>query len=96
MSELMAIADFAIGGGGVVALERAFWGLPSIAISTAINQNETLRDMASRGLVSLIETIDDVPAMVLKMINDCPRTVPICVDNGTSLVADRLLSTGKK
>ncbi len=54
MALLCSKADIAIGGGGVAALERCYLGLPSIVITTAINQIETLKSLDMIGAVKSI------------------------------------------
>ncbi|MFO1316185.1 MAG: UDP-2,4-diacetamido-2,4,6-trideoxy-beta-L-altropyranose hydrolase [Burkholderiales bacterium] len=49
MSELMAAADLAIGGGGVTLLERCAMALPAIIIALADNQRPGSRALAERG-----------------------------------------------
>jgi UDP-2,4-diacetamido-2,4,6-trideoxy-beta-L-altropyranose hydrolase len=51
MAELMAAADLAIGAGGSATWERCCLGLPSIAVSTATNQNQQILDAALNGLI---------------------------------------------
>ena len=91
-AKLMMNADLAIGCGGVVALERAFWGLPSIAISTALNQEETLRDMAAKGLVTLIKSLTELPKLVASAIHQPLKKIDLAVDNGTEIVVNHMLT----
>lgn len=49
--ELLANADLAIGAGGVSAFERAYLGVPSLAIRTAENQAGSIRSLAARGCI---------------------------------------------
>lgn len=55
MAELMAKADLALGAGGTAVWERCCLGLPTVAISTARNQERQLVDAAEAGLVCLPE-----------------------------------------
>lgn len=49
MPELMRDADLAIGAGGVTALERCVLGLPTLMISVAANQDETVARFERHG-----------------------------------------------
>ena len=49
MAELMAEADLAIGAGGTTTWERAYLGLPTIALWVAENQREGTEAMAEAG-----------------------------------------------
>lgn len=86
MAGLMRNADLAIGCGGVVAIERAFIRLPSIVIANAFNQQKSLQDMASSGLVSLLDNIDQLPACFGSMLKNGAPPVKAVVKNGTQSV----------
>lgn len=47
VAQLMAKADLAIGAGGATTWERLCLGLPSLVVTTAENQEETIRDLQS-------------------------------------------------
>jgi len=51
MAELMAAADLAIGAGGSTSWERCCMGLPTLAISLALNQDDVVDGLARAGLV---------------------------------------------
>lgn len=51
MAMLMAEADLAIGGGGTATWERCFLGLPTLVMTVAENQVETIEDLAKMGAV---------------------------------------------
>jgi UDP-2,4-diacetamido-2,4,6-trideoxy-beta-L-altropyranose hydrolase len=51
MANLMAVADLAIGAGGIALWERCCLGLPAMVLSTADNQNKQVHDAALRGVV---------------------------------------------
>lgn len=51
MSELMANADLAIGGGGVTTWERCCLGLPALVLCLADNQQKLIDDSARAGLL---------------------------------------------
>ncbi|MBP2655030.1 MAG: pseudaminic acid biosynthesis-associated protein PseG [Firmicutes bacterium] len=53
MAELMAAADFCIGGGGSTTWERCCIGLPSIVITVALNQIEPMQQLAEAGAIIL-------------------------------------------
>lgn len=66
MAELMASADLAIGAGGIACWERCCLGLPTLALSTAANQTQQLKDAAGQGLLYSIEVADNL-AEALKL-----------------------------
>jgi UDP-2,4-diacetamido-2,4,6-trideoxy-beta-L-altropyranose hydrolase len=51
MAELMAVADLAIGAGGITTWERCCMGLPSLVTSIAANQDGVIEGAAQLGLV---------------------------------------------
>ncbi len=51
MAELMSRADLAIGAGGSATWERCCLGLPTLAICTAVNQENQIADAAQEGLL---------------------------------------------
>lgn len=95
IAKLMANADLAIGCGGLVALERAFWRLPTIAISTALNQEETLGEMAAKGLVTLIRSLTELPDLVASAIDQPLKKTEPAVDNGTEMVVSCMLTNAR-
>lgn len=50
VAELMAVADLAIGAGGVAAWERCCAGLPTLTLCSAQNQREQVNQLALHGL----------------------------------------------
>lgn len=60
MAELMAKADLAIGAGGTATWERCCLGLPTLAASTAANQERQLLDAAAAGLIYAPDVTADV------------------------------------
>jgi len=54
---LMAEADFAIGAGGVAALERAALGLPSVTVAVATNQIGQASALAEAGATISLDTL---------------------------------------
>jgi UDP-2,4-diacetamido-2,4,6-trideoxy-beta-L-altropyranose hydrolase len=60
MAALCAAADFAIGAGGVAALERCCVALPSMTLSIAANQEPGLAALAAAGVVRHLGRLEDV------------------------------------
>ncbi|NPU86134.1 MAG: UDP-2,4-diacetamido-2,4,6-trideoxy-beta-L-altropyranose hydrolase [Syntrophaceae bacterium] len=54
MARLMALADLAVGAGGITTWERCCVGLPALVIFTAFNQFEAIRDLAAAGCIHLL------------------------------------------
>lgn len=90
LASLMAHADLAIGAGGVSLWERSCVGLPSIVITTAVNQREQVEAVAKEGKIlylgssdevdtkkirkSLLKLLDD-PDQVARLSNECTKLV---------------------
>ena len=64
MAELMLQADLSIGAGGSTTWERCCLGLPTIAISTADNQTDQIKDAALRSLIYVIEANKITPEAI--------------------------------
>jgi UDP-2,4-diacetamido-2,4,6-trideoxy-beta-L-altropyranose hydrolase len=62
MAGLMAAADLAIGSGGVSTYERAFLGLPALAVVTAANQQQQLAEAERAGALRVLGAAQDVTA----------------------------------
>lgn len=62
MPTLMMEADFAIGASGTTALERCCLGLPTLAVTTASNQEWMAERLHERGALVLLGRQDDVTA----------------------------------
>lgn len=92
MAELMSKSDLAIGCGGVVALERAFIGLPSIVIPNAFNQQKALLDMANKGLISLLNNVDEIPKTIQTLFLSGVLPIRSPVKNGTKRIVEDLLA----
>jgi len=60
MAKLIAQADLAIGAGGSTTWERCSLGLPTITITTAENQMEMTKDVASTGAIQFLGHSYDV------------------------------------
>ncbi len=65
MAALCAVADLAIGAGGVAALERCCLGLPSLALSLAANQEPGLAALEAAGAVQRLGAVEDWIAAAL-------------------------------
>jgi UDP-2,4-diacetamido-2,4,6-trideoxy-beta-L-altropyranose hydrolase len=65
VADLMAAADLSIGAGGSTTWERCCLGLPTLAICTAENQRQQLRDAGAAGLVYALEVGAD-PELTIK------------------------------
>jgi UDP-2,4-diacetamido-2,4,6-trideoxy-beta-L-altropyranose hydrolase len=99
MTELMAVADIAVGAGGTTSWERCCLGLPSVVIITAENQALIAERLAAAGACALIGRHRDVmPAMVAGRVtalaNDAGRrramaraAAAICDGRGAGRVA---------
>jgi UDP-2,4-diacetamido-2,4,6-trideoxy-beta-L-altropyranose hydrolase len=62
MAKLMANADLAIGAGGSTTWERCCLGLPSLVGSIAKNQEKTLGDLATEGVVIFLGIMRKIEA----------------------------------
>lgn len=86
ISELMILADLAIGAGGTTTWERCFLGLPTIVIVVAKNQLAITRALADNGVVQYLGFSSEVnsndiaeainkmlqaPELLVKMGNAC-------------------------
>ena len=70
IANLMSAADFAIGGGGGMLLERCYLGLPSITVSIAQNQTELCKAMDRLGASIHLGNADQVgPCEIKSVIN---------------------------
>lgn len=59
MADLMVKADFAIGGGGVMALERCYTKLPSITVSFAPNQVGPSQELEKAGATLYLNGVEE-------------------------------------
>jgi UDP-2,4-diacetamido-2,4,6-trideoxy-beta-L-altropyranose hydrolase len=91
MAELMRKADLAIGCGGVTALERAYLGLPSLAISNAENQNQSVVDMAQKNMLVMYRDQRDLEDKIKSIMASGVSAIADIVENGTFLVADEMM-----
>ena len=57
-----------------------------------MNQEETLRDMAARGLVTLIKSLTELPKLVASAIHQPLKKIDLAVDNGTEIVVNHMLT----
>ena len=62
----MAVADIAIGAGGVTNWERMCVGLPSIVISVAENQHSIAQILHKKGMVNYLGRHDQVTVNVIR------------------------------
>lgn len=65
MAELIAGADLALGAGGTTTWERCFFGVPSIVISIAQNQEKASADLAEAGYILYLGRHDEVTTDLL-------------------------------
>lgn len=65
LSELMSVADLAIGAGGATTWERCCMGLPSIVVSIAENQRPACESLARRGLIEYLGDSTAVTAQIM-------------------------------
>lgn len=75
LAGLLAIADVAVGAGGVTALERLCLGVPTVLLSVAENQRPGCRSLDRYGTVSYVGDAADVDAdtvvgEVVRLIHD--------------------------
>jgi len=70
MAKLMALSDIAIGSGGIATWERCCLGLPTLAICSAENQREQIKDAALKGLVFLPNEFEQNETSLAKNIED--------------------------
>jgi UDP-2,4-diacetamido-2,4,6-trideoxy-beta-L-altropyranose hydrolase len=108
MADLLSGADLVIGAGGVSLLERMALGIPSISISTAMNQSAMLEGAAELGATIYLGTHDVVSnhdiATALREIGDAAdarramaRSACNAVDgNGASHIAAKLLELSEQ
>ena len=66
LANLMAVADIAIGAGGVTNWERMCVGLPSIVISVAENQHSIAQILHKKGMVNYLGRHDQVTVNVIR------------------------------
>jgi len=71
IAELMASADLAIGGGGMMMWERCALGLPSLIIATAHNQILPARELSSLGATDYLGSLDqvDIKSVLIDKLN---------------------------
>lgn len=97
ISEFMNKADLAIGAGGTTTWERCFFGLPSITIIVADNQEEATESVSSVGATinlgksSYVNENDIVH--VLKKLMDNPKILNSLTENSRKLVNAKFIKT---
>lgn len=101
MSEYFLAADLSIGAGGISALERCSCGLPAIAICTAANQVNVIREGSDAGFLWGFESIPSELelAEVLRAVVKAPRllshmskmALTVTDGRGAKRVADMLM-----
>jgi UDP-2,4-diacetamido-2,4,6-trideoxy-beta-L-altropyranose hydrolase len=93
MSQLMSEADFAIGAGGVTALERCCLGLPSIVATIADNQTRIVAMLRNAGAASDAGGIDiGFEGRLQRLLHDALQNKPrrlTMAKAGASLVDGR-------
>lgn len=104
ISELMTVADLAIGSAGTTSWERCCLGLPTLAFAVAGNQRLIAARLAEDGAVRLAEPEDEGTigdALVALAEDEAARVrmagaaAAICDGRGASRVAARLLDEGE-
>ena len=97
MAEIMANADLAIGASGSSTWERCCLGLPSIQISVAKNQEISSNVLASKNIIKLIKSIDELPNLIdtfESWHHDFSRaSLKICDGLGTTRVINKILGS---
>ncbi len=92
LAPLMVAADLAIGAGGTATWERAYLGLPTIALAVAENQSEIVRTLARRGIVwtpgSADRTDEMQLARLIRKALDDPPALAAMAARGRALFAD--------
>lgn len=68
MAELMAAADLSIGAGGSTIWERCCLGLPTLAICTADNQKQQIKDAAREGLLYSPDPYGELPSVIKRHV----------------------------
>lgn len=88
MAELMAAADLAIGAAGSASWERCAMGLPTIAVSTAINQRAILEGLSASGAIVAMPVAADASALVraLKAARQDPAAMRRMSETASHLV----------
>ncbi|MEO8680136.1 MAG: UDP-2,4-diacetamido-2,4,6-trideoxy-beta-L-altropyranose hydrolase, partial [Vicinamibacterales bacterium] len=102
MAELMSAADLAIGASGSTSWERCCVGLPSICVSTALNQAAIAAGLEARGAAIVVRpagrlSADDLSAPLLQLMErpDLVRSLGVSAHAladgaGAQRVCDRL------
>ena len=68
LADLMAMADLAIGAGGVTTWERLCMGLPSLVLSVAENQVPTCETLASSGMIRYLGCAQNLDSEFIESI----------------------------
>lgn len=87
MADLMAIADLAIGAGGISTYERLYMLLPSLLIPTSLNQEEPLNAMRHMGLIRLFMNQFDFEMQLKNILLDGVPKVKDSVKDGSKGIA---------
>jgi UDP-2,4-diacetamido-2,4,6-trideoxy-beta-L-altropyranose hydrolase len=93
MDELLAVADLAMGAGGISLFERAAAGVPSITVTIADNQISQALYAASVGATAYVGHVDDTDAtglaVVIQELATDPGSRQLMADAGRKLVDGR-------
>jgi len=100
---LILKADLAVGSGGVSSLERCCLGLPSLVVSLAENQIESVKELHRRNTIVWVGHKDEVSVNSLYRCiksalenNELEQMSKMCLDivdgNGSERLADYILS----
>jgi UDP-2,4-diacetamido-2,4,6-trideoxy-beta-L-altropyranose hydrolase len=93
VTELMARADLAVGSGGTTTWERCCLGLPSIVITTALNQEQFIEQTAQTEAIVYLGPSSSVTSRVIydqvqRMMNS--RRLCLDISSRASLLVDGL------